>query len=133
MTSSVEEMLATGAFSSLLKGERPKVVSPLRVVPKGMEGKCGLIIDMRYVNEYMVKNKFKFDGLKDLLDLAEKGDHAVSFDFNSGHYHVELHPRTRNYTGFEWKGSYSFYNCPPFELAMAPWVFSIVIYELVIY
>ena len=80
----------------------------MEVVPKGTEGKFRLKINMRYVNEYLVKKKFKFDGLKDLLDLAEKGDHVVSFDLTSGYYHVEMHPCTRTYTGFEWKGITAF-------------------------
>jgi hypothetical protein len=116
-------MLAVGAVSIFSKGERPEVVSPLGVVPKGTSGKFRLVMNMRYVNEHLVKKKFKFEGLKDLADLAEKGDHAFSFDLTSGYYHVELHPRTRTYTGFEWKGSYYFYNCLPFGLATAPWVF----------
>ena len=66
MTSAVEEMLAVGAISILPKGERPEVVSPLGVVPKGTEGKFRLVINMRYMDEYMVKKKFKLEGLKDL-------------------------------------------------------------------
>ncbi len=50
---------------------------------KGKEGKFRLIINMRYVNAYLVKNKFKVEGLKNLSDLAEKGDNAVSFDLTS--------------------------------------------------
>ncbi len=51
------------------------------VAPKGKEGKFRLIINMSYyVNDHLVTNKFKFEGLSDLADLAEKGDHAVSFD-----------------------------------------------------
>jgi len=46
---------------------------------------------------------------------------------------VELQPRTRTYNGFEWKGSYYFYNCLPFGLATELWVFSKAIRELVIY
>ncbi len=65
-------MLAAGAISIQPKRETPEVVSPFGVVPKGTEGKCRLIINMRYVNEYLVKTKFKFEGLKDLSDLAEK-------------------------------------------------------------
>ena len=42
------------------------MVSPLGVVPKGTGGKFRLIINMRYVNAYLVKKKFKFEGLKDL-------------------------------------------------------------------
>ena len=95
-----------GAISIFPEGERPEVVSSLGVVPKGSEGKFRLIINTRYVNEHLVKKKFKFEGLKDLAHMAEKGDHTVSFDLTSGYYHVELHPRTRTYIGCGWKGKY---------------------------
>ncbi len=88
---------------------------------------------MRYVNEHLMKNFFTFEGLTDLADMAEEGDYAVSFDLTSGYYHVELHPRTRTYTGFEWKGMYYCYNCLPFGLAAVPWVFSKVMRELVMF
>ena len=79
-------------------GERPEVMSPLGFVPKGTEGKFRLIINMRYVNEHLVKKKFEFEGLKDLADLAEKGEHAVSFYLTCGYYHVGPHHRTRTFT-----------------------------------
>ena len=50
-------MLAAWAISILSKGERPEVVSPLGVDPKGTEGKFRLIINMSYVNEHLVKKK----------------------------------------------------------------------------
>jgi hypothetical protein len=56
----------------------------LGVVPKGKKEKFRLIVNMSYVNDRMVTNKFKFEGLSDLPDLAEKGDYAVSFDLTSG-------------------------------------------------
>jgi len=120
MTSAVEKMLAAGAISIFPEGGRLEVVIPLGVVPKGSEGKFRLIINTRYVIEHLEKTKFKLEGWKDLVDLAEKGDHAVSFDLTSGYYHVEPHPRTRTYTGFEWKGNYYFYKCIPFGLATTP-------------
>jgi hypothetical protein len=110
------------------------VVSPLGVVPKGNSGKFRLIINMRYVNEHFICKKFKFEGLSDLTDKEEKRDFAVSFDLTSGYYHVGLHPRTRTYTGFNWKGVYYIYNCLPLlGLATAPWVFSKMMREMVMY
>jgi hypothetical protein len=126
-------MLEVGAISKLPVGYKPEVVSPLEVAPKGKEGKFRLIINMSYVNDHLVTNKFKFEGLSDVADLAEKGDHAVSFDLTSRYYHVGLHPRTRTYTGFCWKGEYFQCNCLPFGMKSAPWVFSKVMRELVIY
>ncbi len=100
VTPTLAEMMVAGAISRLPVGFKPEVVSPLDVVPKGKEGKFRLIINMSYVNDHLVTNKFKFEGLSDLADLAEKGDHVVSFDLTLGYYHVGMHPRNRTYTGF---------------------------------
>ncbi len=93
------------------------------VVHKGNSSKYRLIINTRYVNEHLICKKFKFEGLSNLADMAEKEDFAVSFDLTPGYYHVGLHPRTRTYTGFNWKGKYYIYNCLPFGLETAPWLF----------
>jgi hypothetical protein len=103
------------------------------VVPKRGNNKFRLTVNMRYVNRHLGKKVFKFEGLKDLADLAERGDHAVSYDLMSGYYHVGLHPRSRTFVGFCWKGQYYVYNCLPFGLSTAPWVFSKVMRELVMY
>ena len=60
----------------------PDVVSPIGVVPKPHLDKFRLVINMRYVNKHLAKQKkvFKFEGLADLADIAEKGDHLVSYD-----------------------------------------------------
>jgi hypothetical protein len=126
-------MLAAGAISKMPTGQKPAVVIPLGVVPKGNSGKFRLIINTRYVNEHLIYKNFKLEGLSDLADMAEKGVFPISFDLTSGYYHVGLHPRTRTYTGFNWKGEYYIYNCLPFALATAPWVFSKVMRELVMY
>ena len=88
---------------------------------------------MRHVDPYLGQKAFKFEGLKDLADLVERGDHAVSYYFMSVYYHLGLHPRSRFFVGFNWKGRYYVYNCLPFGLSTAPWVFSKVMRELVIH
>ena len=133
VSEAVAEMLLAGAVSQLPKGVRPTVVSPLGVVPKPRSDKFRLIVNMRYVNRHLAKRVFKFEGLSDLADIADKGDYAVSYDLTSGYYHVGLHPSSRTFVGFQWKGKYFVYNCLPFGLATAPWVFSKVMRELVMY
>ena len=133
VSAAVSEMLAAGAVTLLPPGEKPWVVSPLGVVPKPRTDKFRLTVNMRFVNRHLGKKAFKFEGLKDLADLAERGDHAVSYDLTSGYYHVGLHPRSRTYVGFKWQGRYYVYNCLPFGLSTAPWVFSKVMRELVMY
>ena len=129
----LSEMVASGAATRLPQGQRPAVVSPIGVVPKPRSEKMRLIINMRYVNRHLIKKVFKFEGLRDLADIIEKDDYMVSFDLASGYYHVGLHPESSPYVAFFWKGSYYQYNCLSFGLSTAPWVFSKVMRELVMY
>ncbi len=48
----------------------------------------------------------KFEGLTDLADIVEKGDHSVSYDMKSGNYHMGLHPVTRRFVVMKWEGVY---------------------------
>jgi hypothetical protein len=66
--------------------------------------------------------------------MSEKGDYSFSYDLTSGYYHVPLHLLSRRFiVGFQWKSVYCQYNCLPFGLSTAPWVFSKIIRELVMY
>jgi hypothetical protein len=58
---------------------------------------------------------------------------AIIVSLTSGYYHVSLHPDSRRFVGFNWKGVYYQHNCLPFGLSTPPWVFSKVIRELVMY
>jgi hypothetical protein len=88
-------------------------VSPLGVIPKKGLDKFRLTVNMRYVNRHLGEKKFKMDGLKDLADMVEKGDHAVSFDLTSEYYHVGLHPESRTFVGFKWGASITLiFACP---------------------
>jgi len=62
---------------------------------------ASLAVNMRYVNRYLGKKPFKFEGLKHLADLAERGGHAVFFDLMSGYYHVGMHPRSMTFVGLK--------------------------------
>ena len=86
---------------------------------------------MRYVNKHLTKRVFKFEGLSDLANMAETCDYSISYDLTSRYYHVALHSDSRRFVGFKLKGTYYQYNCLPFGLSTAPWVFSKVIRELV--
>ena len=80
VTKAVTEMLEAGAVSVLPSGVIPTVVSPLGVVPKPNSDKHRLIVNVRYVNEHLAKRGFKFEGLSDLSDMAEKGDYCVAYE-----------------------------------------------------
>jgi hypothetical protein len=117
VTKAIADMVEAGAASALPRGIIPTVVSPLGVVPKPHSDKLRLIVNMRYVNNHLVKRVFKFEGLTDIVDMANKGDYSLSYDLALGYYHVALHS---DFVGFKWEGIYYQYNCLPFGLSTTP-------------
>ncbi len=116
----VAEILAADVVTMLPPREKPWVVSPLGVVPKAKTGKFRLTVNMRFVNRHLGNKVFKFEGLKDLADLTERRDYAVSYDLMSGYYHVGFFQVSHTYVGFKWGGKYYVYNRLPFRLSTAP-------------
>ena len=55
----------------------------------------GTVADLQAALGKESKKVFKFEGLRDLSDLAEKGDFAVSYDLKSGYYHGLLEDPSR--------------------------------------
>jgi hypothetical protein len=70
VSGAVAEMLAADDVPLLHPGEKPWVVSPMGVVPKARTGKFKRTVKMRLVNRHHGDKVFKFEGLKDLADLA---------------------------------------------------------------
>jgi hypothetical protein len=56
------------SLRAMSSGEKPRVVSPLGLVPKRGTDKFRLNVNMQYVNKHSGKKDFKFEGLKDLAD-----------------------------------------------------------------
>ena len=79
------------------------ICSPLSVV-KSASGKKRLVLDLRYVNKFLWKDKFKYEDIKIAIQMIEKGDYAINFDLKSGYHHIDIHADYWQYLGFSWKG-----------------------------
>ena len=71
-----------------------EVVIPLSVSVQSC-GKKRLILDLRYVNQHILKQKVKFEDWRVGLDYLEKDSHFTKFDLKSG-YHRASHNLARN-------------------------------------
>ena len=88
----IKGMVEAGALTRLPRVQRPSVVSPIGVVTKPHSDKFRLVINLRYVNKHLEMKVFKFGGLVDLANIAEKCDYSVPYEMKSVYYHVGLHP-----------------------------------------
>ena len=114
--------------------ECPKVCSPLSVVVNA-RGKKRLVLDLRYVNQFILLTKFKYEGLYVIPQIFSKGDYFFTFDLKSGYHHVDIHEDCWPYLGFSWGSGpdtrwYAF-KVLPFGLASACYVFTKLLRPLV--
>ena len=124
VVSAIEELLKDGRVKEVT--EKPRVVNPLTV----SEGKkLRMVLDLRNVNPYVAKAKFKYEDLRVAADLLQAGDYLASFDLQSGYHHVPIHEDFQQFLGFSWTypdGSIKFFvfTVLPFGLSSASYIFT---------
>ena len=80
----------------------PYVVSPLTVA-KNSYNKPRLILDLRYVNSFVYKNKIKFDDWRTMQDFMDNKGFLYKFDVSQGCYHIDIDENHQKYLDFSWK------------------------------
>ena len=85
---------------------QPHICSPLSVVSNSM-GKQRLVINLRYLNGYLWKDKFKYEDMRIAMLLFQKEDYVFSFDLKSGYHHIDIFEPHRQLLGFCWAQSRS--------------------------
>ena len=63
-------------------------------------GKKRLILDLRYVNLYIFKQKFKCEDLSVSLKVMSKGYYLFKFNLKYRYHHMEVFPDHRKYLAF---------------------------------
>ena len=110
----------------------PLCVNPLRVA----EGKkLRLVIDLRRVNNYLAKPKFKYKDLCSLSQVLVEGHWFFTWDLKSGYYHVDICLDHQKYLGFAWPFSsvvrYFTFTFLPFGLSSTCFCFTKLMRPLV--
>lgn len=134
---SIEELLASGRITQQPSKDTLKVVNPLSVSVQST-GKMRLILDLRFVNQFVMKQKFKLEDHKKALEYFTLGGFWTKFDLKSGYHHIDVFPAHQTFLGFSWTfpggvRRYFAYTVLPFGLTSAPWVFTKVLRSLVKY
>ena len=106
------------------------MVNPLSVSVQP-NGKKRFILDLRYVNKHLIKQRVKYEDWKIALSYFQKGAFMISFDLKSSYHHIDICPDHQTFLGFAWKFSgdtefrYNFiFTVLPFGLASAPFIFT---------
>ena len=125
----ITELLSSGCIVE--HDVPPFCVNPLTVA----DGKkLRLVIDLRHVNNYLVKPKFKYEDLRSLSQVLNEGHWFFTWDLKSGYHHVDICPDHQKYLGFAWPFSgvvrYFTFAVLPFGLSSACFCFTKLMRQL---
>ena len=87
VTEAVTELLANRCVKRVT--EKPYICSPLSVVANA-EGKLRLVLNLRYLNQFLSQMKFKYEDLKVALLMFTEDDFLFKFDLKSGYHHLDI-------------------------------------------
>jgi hypothetical protein len=90
VTEAVQTLVLTGAAMPVTF--KPFIVSPLGVVPKGVD-KLRLILDLRFVNSFLNVQSFKYESVREVSQLAKLKDLLFTVDLKSGNHHINVDPK----------------------------------------
>jgi len=135
VSKTITEMVKSGTVKET--SIPPKVVIPLSVA-ENSSGKKRFILDLTYVNDFLYKDKIRFDDWK-CFENYLKGDQGFlfKFDLKSGYYHIDIFEPHQTYLGFSWnfegKTRYFIFSVLPFGLSTAPFIFTKTVRPLIKY
>ena len=111
-----------------------KVINPL-TVSINSTGKKRLILDLRYINQFVWKEKFKLEDWRVLFEYVHKGDFMFVWDLSSGYHHFDLFRGHQQYFGFSFnfqgRPRYFYYTVLMFGLSTGPFCFTKLLRPLV--
>ena len=99
------------------------------------EGKLRLVLNLKYLNQFLHKFKFKYEDIRVALLMFTKQDFLFKFDLKSGYHHLDIFEPHKKYLGFAWREgkelSYFVYTVLPFGLATVCYAFTKLMRPLV--
>ena len=121
----IQRLLETDCIREVERAEA-HIISPLSVA--GNSEKLRLILDLRYLNSFLSVPKFKYEDVRTIRDLFNKGDFFFKFDIKHGYHHVNIDKAYHKYLSFSWSENgitkYYVFTVLVFGLATAPFVFT---------
>ena len=100
VSNSITELLANRCIVNIT--QQPHICSPLLVVTN-TEGKLRLVLNLRYLNQFLHKLKFKYEDIRVALLMFTREDLLFKFYLKSGYHDLDIFEPHQKYLDFAWK------------------------------
>ena len=87
-------------------------------------GKWRPIINLKPMNRFVAKQKFRMETVQDVREMLRPGDFGATIDLQDAYYHVPVAKRSRRYLRFMLDGVVYEYQALPMGLTCSPRVFT---------
>lgn len=102
---------------------RPRVVSPLGVVPKQDAG-WRIIVNLSWLNGFCTVPTFRHESIDTVAAALRPSAWLVKIDLKDGFFHVPVAREYRPLLGIQWRGRYYTWTVLPMGLRASPLVFT---------
>ena len=106
-----------------VRNPRGGFYSNVFLVPK-KDGGQRPVINLKALNQFVATRHFKMEGIHTLKDLIKPGDWMAKIDLKDAFFTIPIHTSQREYLRFKFQDKVYQFNCLPFGLSVAPWVFT---------
>lgn len=107
-------------------------ISKIFLVPKP-DGSHRLILNLKLLNEFIIKEHFKLEDHKTVLNMLEQNSFLATIDLKDAYYLVRIRKPDRKYLRFYFDGNLYEFSCLPFGLSTAPYTFTKIMKPVVGY
>jgi hypothetical protein len=133
LTQEIESLVKKRAVErvndSVLKNH-PGFSSRIFLVPK-VSGGWRMILNLKKLNSFLVKKKFKMESLRSILLNLSQGLWVCKLDLQDAYLHVPIRKTHRRFLRFAFKGRVYQFQTLPFGLSSAPRVFTKITVALI--
>ena len=118
----ITELLQKNAVEEMTLPSQPCFHSNLFLVPKKDGGQCP-VINLKALNRFVQKEHFKMEDIHTVKDLLRREDWLAKVDLKDA-FSIPIHHQHRKFLRFTFKWKSYQFECLPFGLSSAPWVFT---------
>lgn len=118
----IHKLILTNAIS-VCSHEEGEFISSIFLVPKP-NGEKRFILNLKLLNKFIKTNHFKMEDYRTAIKLITKECHMASVDLKDAYFFISVAKCHRKYLRFDYNGTLYEFNCLPFGLCTAPYVFT---------